>query len=195
MTSQKQLESNRANSQRSTGPKTPRGKARSSLNALKHGLTAAQIVIGDEDPQEFEALRANFERDFQAETDFERELVERIASYTWRLRRIPVFEAAYMRFFERQAHDADPFSDIDNDDDDGNGDRPTVAKMASWLGRNDDFHNALAKLSRYEAFLSNAFNRTLQQLLFLRSARPQRGKQLPSPNIVEGRASDDDTSS
>ena len=183
MTSQKQLESNRANSQRSTGPKTPRGKARSSLNALKHGLTAAQIVIGDEDPQEFEALRANLERDFQPETDFERELVERIASYTWRLRRIPVFEAAYMKFFERQARHSDPFSDIDDDDDgDGNWDRPTVAKMASWLSRNDDFHNALAKLSRYEAFLLNAFNRTLQQLLFLRSARPQRGE-LRSPNV------------
>ena len=118
MTSQKQLESNRANARRSTGPKTPRGKARSSSNALKHGLTAAKIVIGDENPQEFEALRANFERDFQSETDFERELVERIASYTWRLRRIPVFEAAYMKFSERQARDYYPFSNLDVYDDD-----------------------------------------------------------------------------
>jgi hypothetical protein len=195
MTSQKQLESNRANARRSTGPQTPRGKARSSSNALKHGLMAAKIVIGDENPQEFEALRANFERDFQSETDFERELVERIASYTWRLRRIPVFEAAYMQFFERQARDDDPFSNIDvDDDDDGNAERPTVAKMASWLSRNDDFHNALAKLSRYEAFLLNAFNRTLQQLLFLRSQR-QADNQLPPPNLIEGSTSDESASS
>jgi hypothetical protein len=47
-----------ANAKRSTGPQTRAGKARSRLNAVKHGLTAKDIVIGDEDPKEFEALRS-----------------------------------------------------------------------------------------------------------------------------------------
>ena len=50
MASERQLEANRANSVRSTGPKSLLGKARASMNACKHGLTAQTVVIGDEDP-------------------------------------------------------------------------------------------------------------------------------------------------
>ncbi|MHC4445109.1 MAG: hypothetical protein ACYTA5_21125 [Planctomycetota bacterium] len=48
--SEKQLQANRQNAKKSTGPKTPEGKARSSQNALKHGLLARQILINDDDP-------------------------------------------------------------------------------------------------------------------------------------------------
>ena len=57
MASKRQLEANRSNARRSTGPQTPSGKSRSRMNALKHGLSAKSIVIGDERPEEFEALR------------------------------------------------------------------------------------------------------------------------------------------
>ncbi|MHC4795738.1 MAG: hypothetical protein ACYTF1_03755, partial [Planctomycetota bacterium] len=50
--SEKQLQANRQNAKKSTGPKTPEGKARSSQNALKHGLLARQILINDDDPNE-----------------------------------------------------------------------------------------------------------------------------------------------
>jgi hypothetical protein len=63
MASQKQLEANRANAKQSTGPKTAQGKSRSSLNALKHGLSARDIVVWDEDPLEFESFRAKVEAD------------------------------------------------------------------------------------------------------------------------------------
>ena len=45
----KRTEANRANAKRSTGPRTAEGKARASKNALAHGLTARDIIVGDED--------------------------------------------------------------------------------------------------------------------------------------------------
>ena len=72
------LEANRANAKRSTGPRTEVGKSRSKLNAVKHGLSAKTVVIGDEDPRDFEALRAALERDFQPETALESELVDQL---------------------------------------------------------------------------------------------------------------------
>ena len=64
MRSKQRLEANRANAKRSTGPTTEPGKARSKMNALKHGLSAKAVVIEGEDPREFEALRAGLEQDF-----------------------------------------------------------------------------------------------------------------------------------
>jgi hypothetical protein len=58
MATRRQLEANRANAKRSTGPRSADGKAKSSKNSLAHGLTAQDIVIADEDPEEFERLRA-----------------------------------------------------------------------------------------------------------------------------------------
>ena len=69
------------------------------------GSRAQTIVVGDEDPAEFEALRQNLEQDFQPETYLVRELVQRLAIYTLRLRRIPVFETAYIQFFEKAARE------------------------------------------------------------------------------------------
>ena len=201
MSSVKQVTANQANAKLSTGPKTEGGKRKSRMNAVKHGLSAQTIVVGDEDPADFEALRENLEQDFQPETYLERELVQRLAIYTLRLRRIPAFEAAYMQFFERFAREKaernsifDPLERLSQSVLE-RGKYPTVARMASWLSRSDDFQNALAKLTRHEAFLLNAFNRTLQQLLFFRAARSKHDKLLPRPQPDSASESDDDESS
>ena len=94
MASEKQQEANRANAKRSTGPKTVAGKALSRMNAHKHGLTAETIVIGDEDPRAFDMLRAELEEEYNPRPGIESELVERLAVLMWRMRRIPIFEAA-----------------------------------------------------------------------------------------------------
>ena len=94
MTSSKQLEANRANAKHSSGPKSTEGKARSRRNALKHGLVSSEIVIWDEDPDEFELFRAGLEADFQPNSTIEHELVDRLAGLLWRLRRLPALEAA-----------------------------------------------------------------------------------------------------
>ena len=51
MATQAQIDANRANAQKSTGPKTPEGKAKSRRNGLKHGLTAEACMLADEDAQ------------------------------------------------------------------------------------------------------------------------------------------------
>ena len=96
MATRRQLEANRANAKRSTGPRSADGKAKSSKNSLAHGLTAQDIVIADEDPEEFERLRAGLQADFEPTSTIELELVERLAGLLWRLRRIPVLEGALL---------------------------------------------------------------------------------------------------
>ena len=56
MSSRKQRDANRRNALKSTGPKTAKGKAQAKMNALKHGLTAEEIVIPGEDGKKFDAL-------------------------------------------------------------------------------------------------------------------------------------------
>jgi hypothetical protein len=65
--------------ERSTGSKTPLGKARSRLNSRKHGLTAKLLVIGDEDPAEFEELRAELMEEYDPQGPAKHELVEYLA--------------------------------------------------------------------------------------------------------------------
>jgi hypothetical protein len=86
-----QLEANRLNAQHSTGPKTPEGKAASSLNAFKHGLRSGEVVIRgsclQEDNDEFEALHERLWDDLQPVGALEEILVDQIATTHWRLRR------------------------------------------------------------------------------------------------------------
>jgi hypothetical protein len=96
MATNKQLEANRANARRSTGPKSASGKARSRLNAVTHGLTARQIVVGAEKPEEFDAFREALFADLEPSGALQCELVDEIVRSMWRLRRIPVLEAGLL---------------------------------------------------------------------------------------------------
>jgi len=84
---------NRANALLSTGPRTPAGKQRSSLNALRHGLTAASAVLPSEDQAAFDAHRRGFFDEYQPATPTESQLVQELADTSWRLNRIPLLEA------------------------------------------------------------------------------------------------------
>ncbi len=85
------IEANRLNALKSTGPKTPQGKANVRLNALKHGFLSKQIVISSkaigEDPKEFEALLGNLQQHYQPADMGEELQVEIIAVCLWRERR------------------------------------------------------------------------------------------------------------
>ncbi len=87
MSSLKQIEANRRNALKSTGPTTPEGKERSRGNALRHGLTAETVIAAIEDAEDYQAFEAAVTADYDAETAVERELVLRLASTLWRLRR------------------------------------------------------------------------------------------------------------
>ncbi len=85
---------NRANSLHSTGPRTGPGKQRSSLNALRHGLTARTAVLPTEDPEAYQRHIQQFLDEYAPATPTETQLVHEIANTAWRLNRIPLLEAA-----------------------------------------------------------------------------------------------------
>ncbi|HUK14791.1 MAG TPA: hypothetical protein VLW65_00180 [Bryobacteraceae bacterium] len=84
---------NRSNAQHSTGPRTEAGKQRSSLNALRHGLTAQTVVLPSEDPAAYETHRRQFLDEYQPATATETQLVQELIDTSWRLNRIPLLEA------------------------------------------------------------------------------------------------------
>src|SRR5450759_918394 len=94
MTSLKQIEANRRNALKSTGPTTPEGKERSRRNAIRHGLTAETVIAALENAEDYQAFEAAVISDYDAESAVERELVLRLASVLWRLRRATGIETA-----------------------------------------------------------------------------------------------------
>jgi hypothetical protein len=96
MTSFRQIESNRRNAQKSTGPKTHNGKQRASQNAVRHGLTAETVIGPLEDAADYRAFEQAVTADYDAETAVQRELVLRLASLLWRLRRATSVETGLL---------------------------------------------------------------------------------------------------
>jgi hypothetical protein len=88
------LAANQANAQLSRGAVTPEGKQRSSMNALKTGLTSRIVVLPNEDAVIYQQHLARITSDLKPATDRETALVQNIADTEWRLLRIVPLEAA-----------------------------------------------------------------------------------------------------
>ena len=159
MATDAQINANRENAKKSTGPRTPEGKAASSRNSLRHGLCAETLLLPPEDPDHFLALLQDLQQRFLPEGEAEDLLVERIAAAQWRLHRSLPLEAQIYRHRLQQAAAAN------NED------------SAPDLGRAflDDSQgsNALAKLARYESSLERSIDRSLRQLQRYQAARAQ----------------------
>src|SRR5580693_3754072 len=109
MTSFKQFDANRRNARKSTGPITEEGKQRSRCNAVRHGLMAETVIGALEDAEDYDDFQAAIIADYDAQSAVERELVLRLASLLWRLRRTTTMETG---LFEIQA---DHLSQIRNE--------------------------------------------------------------------------------
>ena len=142
---------NRANALRSTGPRTPAGKQRSSLNALRHGLTAASPVLPSEDPAAYQRHCRQFLDEYKPATPTETQLVKEVADTAWRLNRIPHLEAALL---DRAANPPNEQAGIDFD----------IV----------DAHRALATLGLHYQRLSRQFQKSLDQLREIQSDRADR---------------------
>jgi hypothetical protein len=88
-----QINANRANAQKSTGPRSAEGKSASRFNALKHGIDAASIVIPGEDPAVYDALVADYHRDFRPQSPSETFHVDAMLRADWQKRRLQRVEA------------------------------------------------------------------------------------------------------
>jgi hypothetical protein len=186
MASNKQLEANRANARKSTGPRGQDGKSRSRLNSRKHGLTAKTLIIVGENADDFDQLRAELMDEHDPQSALECELVERLAGILWRLRRVPFFEAAIIDARQAQLDgearrmiSTSPYkTPQDFDGGECGAEKMSDAEWSIYVGhaliRDGLYGDGLGRLARHEAALMNALTKTLQMLLLLQENRENR---------------------
>jgi hypothetical protein len=96
MATEKQIVANQQNAQHSTGPRTESGKRHSRRNAVRHGLTAETVIDTLEDAADYRAFERAIKSDFSPQTAIEGQLVSRLASLLWRLRRAVIIESGLL---------------------------------------------------------------------------------------------------
>jgi hypothetical protein len=141
---------------RSTGPRTPAGKQRSSLNALRHGLTAASPVLPSEDRAAYEDHRRRFFDEYQPATPTESQLVMEVADTSWRLNRIPLLEAEVLARAAAELH---------------NKDAPLDQEITFDIV---DAHRLIANLGIQGQRLSRQFQKSLDKLREIQAGRADR---------------------
>src|SRR6266851_4127818 len=92
--SNNRAETNRENARKSTGPRTEAGKQRSSLNALRHGLTGHTVVLPSDDLVAYERHCKGFFNQYQPKNPTEVQLTQTVADLSWRLNRATAFDMA-----------------------------------------------------------------------------------------------------
>ena len=108
-----QIAANQANAQKSTGPTSAEGKQRSSLNALKTGLTGRTVLMPGEDAEAYRLHCERFEDQFQPATSEEKELAQSLADLKWRLLRCSqlehnLFALGRVEFAQTFDHEPEP---------------------------------------------------------------------------------------
>jgi hypothetical protein len=98
MTSDKKKEANRQNALKSTGPRTPQGKAAVRLNALKHGLLSQEILLPGEDGEALRELSERLRAELQPVGVLENLLVDRVIAAVWRLQRLSRVETGIFAY-------------------------------------------------------------------------------------------------
>ncbi len=106
----KRAVANRANAQKSSGPKTEQGKAAASQNSFKHGLYSKALIIPGEDPALFEALRTDLAAEHRPVGLTEELLVDEVAQHYWRMKRYRAMEA---QMYKYQGTNANGNTDLD----------------------------------------------------------------------------------
>ena len=123
MTSDKKAEANRRNALKSTGPKTPEGKAAVRYNAMRHGLLSTDLLLPGEDEAALKELSDHLRDQLQPVGELESLLVDRIISSAWRLRRLGQVEAGIFAFelygelAERARREASTYTRTEGPDD------------------------------------------------------------------------------
>jgi hypothetical protein len=173
MASEAKIRANRLNALKSTGPKTPRGKAMIWRNAVTHGMTSTRVVLFDEVKADFEKFHAGIAQDFAPEGTAECALVERIAMLAWRLRRASRAEAALLNG-EAKRRRARLVVD---------GPHPLFQIDASIMF--DRFIHEMDTLTRYEVSIDRQLNRAIALLERLQMQRSRRDARVQE--VREGR--------
>ncbi len=178
--SQQQAEANRRNAMKSTGPRTPEGKAASSRNGLTHGLSGDKhFILEGEDPEAFLRLLQDLHDHLRPVGDSEELVVQRIAAAQWRLDRAFALETGIYREEstilnridrnkrehhelciskgEKESFPADPHEPDD-----------LLARAFMQGGKGPD---NFTRLARYETAIERSIERGMKHLKALQAAR------------------------
>jgi hypothetical protein len=158
-------ERNRKNSEKSCGPRTDAGKARSSQNALKNGLYSISARLPSEDQELYLAHAAAFVADLHPEGAAQQALVEIVSDNTWRLRRVRSLVEAQTGILLRLVDSADQMS------------------LQAYYKGQSETTRALESLSRLEQRMQNGMLKALKQLKELQkqaAGKPESGF-VPTP--------------
>jgi hypothetical protein len=211
VTSEKKIVANRENALKSTGPRTPEGKAAASRNALRHGILSQQILLRGEDGEALRELDEGLRIELQPVGNLENLLIDRIIAAVWRLRRLGRVEAGIFAWehreelAERAEQEARSYEDRKADAFFGpeieiiDEEKHAEAMSRAWRIRNAqedeavtlgrtfvrdaERANAFSKLSRYETAIERQLTRALHELQRLQLARS--GGDVPAPHAVD----------
>jgi hypothetical protein len=186
-TSNKKSATARANGAKSHGPATPAGRARSSQNALRHGLAVrdaalptVSVVLDDESPDDFQRLLDSYLDEFAPTSPIEVELVETMVSARWRLRRLANIETNLLgNEIESSLDDVDrQFAGVGREAD--------ADDRLAYVFKRLSYGASLHLLLRYEGTLSRSYARAFKQLeqLQARRNRPQPNEPKPAASSL-----------
>jgi hypothetical protein len=162
--SEKRLAANRANGALSRGPITPEGKARSSQNAIKHGLQSNIVVLRNENKEAYQSVLQSYYDRFKPVDQVECGLIEEMVAAYWRTRRALAIE---MNMMDNEM-DARPTAPTELDRLSGAfGELATGPKMAV--------------LQRYQTRLHRLHSRLIRDFIILRQAIPAAEDAVPLP--------------
>ena len=196
MSSANRINANRRNARRSSGPRTPAGKAVTRLNSLTHGAFAKELLLPDEDAPTFRRLVSSFRKHYRPETPTEEFLVSRMILASWRLTRLAGMESRILRAHEsaldteasynlltgtflayklrEHLHRGQPKDETEPDTEpdpepDPEPRRPQADRIAkAWL-RDTDKGSTVTKLVRYQNALERSYYRAQRELQRLRA--------------------------
>ena len=161
MATRAQIEANRRNSLKSTGPITPEGKAAVSRNGVRHGLFCRHLLVEAEDTAEFDAFRDGIYARLQPADELERLYAERIVSAAWRMRLAIKAEASLFDFYARVSSSHWPAEDAMR--------QPSPAE-------------GLARMQKYAAALERGLDKAMAELARLQDRRRASDAANQTPN-------------
>jgi hypothetical protein len=169
MATARQIEANRRNAQKSTGPRTAEGKAASRMNALRHGLASVHV---HENAAEFQEFRASLVQTWMPANAKEMMLVDLIADGWWRMARSNRYESELLanEIEEMKRRNRLPTRPHPRDD------RGVALMMAQ-----EQYDRAFKTLFRYSDRASSKYFRALEQLEKMQRARRRDEQRGASP--------------
>jgi hypothetical protein len=160
MSTQAQIEANRANAQLSTGPKTPEGKQIVAKNRITHGLTGQAVLIPGENPDDLKRLAIKLELELAPVNEVEAALVNTIANLQWRLDRV----AAWIGQLTAECLEADPAQ---------------PSRLMKMFSKTANPCDAYERLNRHEASLRRQWHKCVRDL---QNSKDERSKVLQGKN-------------